>query len=239
MKCHEMNKLLLEHSFGELSIGQQAKLAEHLAVCQACQGEQETLGKLEAALTAQKIADPGEAFWQNLSSQTLARIKTKKESPAEWLYRLISLPRLAYAVGMVGCLMLVMYIFGHRRQPVEIPDNNLVTYQNNIVADAGLWDELLPQDELVNSIWGLDEVEMDTLSMKLAQELNTNDIVRSAVFSPLAVELEADIYQTIDQLDTTELEYVYQSLKPGQASSIQAAPDSLSEKRLKQTSIKV
>ncbi len=208
MDCQKVKELLIEYVDGELRFEQKAILDEHLKACSECRQEREAILKLEGALRSQKIAAPGEAFWQNLSGKTLERIRAKEAMSDRWIDRFILPPRLIYAVGTVACLFLFIYTLSHYFMPERVPEDKLTVSQgtNDLYQEVAA--EFFTTDESAYSIWSLETVELD----ELANTLDVNGLISQAVDYPLYGDMEEDVYQLLDQLDAEDLEYVYQSL---------------------------
>lgn len=201
MDCQKVKELLIEHVAGGLRQEQKASVDEHLRACSGCIKEHEAI----LTLQSQKIADPGEAFWQELSAETLEQIRAKQTAPGKWIDRFVIFPRWAYAVGGVACFF-ILFMLNHYFTPKDkfVVSQSITDIPNELYREVAA--EFFTTDEPSYTIWSLETVELD----ELADTLDVNGLIQQAVDYPL---YEEDVYQLLEQLDADELEYVYQSLE--------------------------
>jgi hypothetical protein len=218
MNCSEIKEFLIAQTFGDLSAEQEAELDKHLALCSECRQEREGILKLKGALQSQRITDPGDAFWRELSISTLERIRAQQASLLRGIYHFVFSPKLAYAVGVVGCLFLFVYMFNHYLLPLSFPKDEPVVQRNNAPETAlyqEMADELLTGAGPAYSVWDLDTVGLNEFSQWLSAQIKIGNQVDEWFAPAIGYSGEEGIYQLIDQLDTEELDYIYQSLKVG------------------------
>jgi hypothetical protein len=215
MNCQDVNERLPEYVAGELPCGQQAEVQRHVEGCPGCKREYERMLKLKRGLQSLKIADPGEAFWQELSAKTLERINAQQVSSLQRMYGFIFSPRVAYAAGVAACLFLFIYMFNQYLLPVSFQRDKAGISQG-IVAEAELYqevlDDLLAGEELASVHWDLSADELDDFSRQLGAEFDLNGLLYNEFQPAVSYQLAEDMYQVIDELDAEELDDVYQSL---------------------------
>ncbi|MBD3336381.1 MAG: hypothetical protein GF355_12780 [Candidatus Eisenbacteria bacterium] len=79
MRCKQALGRLSAYIDGELTLGEEEELRDHLDHCRACAGEQTRLTRTLGLLQSLPEEDPGEAF----NMAVMARIRRADETPAE------------------------------------------------------------------------------------------------------------------------------------------------------------
>jgi hypothetical protein len=208
----------MERLAGELSGKLEIMLRQHLDNCPDCQREYGRSLKLQQGLKSLAVSDPGADFWQSLARKTYAELSNyRRRSPLRQLIDLIFSPRLAYIAGLAGCLVLVIYFSGRYLLPQNYISHKTVVKPE--VTDTGddsyreMLGDLTPFDELAYNYWALDTAELEEVSQRLGEQLESADLVANEFLYSDDYYPIQDLQQLIEQLDTDQLEAAYQSIK--------------------------
>lgn len=118
MKCAECRDLLSPYLDGELKDDERARVAQHLAACDACRHELAALRRLgEFVRNHAPEADPGDSYHRALFQRVMARIESlpvhtpAKPSIVSWLFSRWSV-RLAGGLAVATAILLLALRFG-------------------------------------------------------------------------------------------------------------------------------
>ena len=121
MNCKTIKKrFLLDYTEGNLEPNQKTPVEDHLANCPQCREHFREIQRIASLLKSYTVADPGEAFWDGLSSRIYSRVNSKKPTqrkPWEILQDWMTWKRLVYATTPILLILLVLFPAYHFYQP--------------------------------------------------------------------------------------------------------------------------
>ena len=206
MNCKGIKKRFLIDCLEEgLESDQKTLIEDHLVNCPQCREHFEEIQRIGHLLKSYIVPDPGEAFWDRLSSKIYSRVN--KEQPAQkklWgiLQDWMTWKRLAYAA--VPILLIFLFFPAYY---LYQPHFRKLTHEENILA----------VQEIVNGFPGIEESlvqlpanQLDELLQKVAGLILDTQIL----FAPGSLTgIEWDINEEVSQMHKEKLELLIKSLK--------------------------
>ena len=134
MNCKTIKKrFLLDYMEGNLEPDQRTPVEDHLANCPQCREHFREMQRIASLLQSYIVADPGEAFWDGLSSRIYSRVNSEKPTqrkPWEILQDWMTWKRLVYAATPILLILLVLFpIYHHFYQSHFLKS----THQENVL----------------------------------------------------------------------------------------------------------
>ena len=134
MNCKTIKKrFLLDYMEGNLEPDQRTPVEDHLANCPQCREHFKEIQGIASLLKSYTVADPGEAFWDGLSSRIYSRVNSEKPTqrkPWEILQDWMTWKRLVYAATPILLILLVLFpIYHHFYQSHFLKS----THQENVL----------------------------------------------------------------------------------------------------------
>lgn len=115
MNCKRIKKqFLMDYTEGKLEPNQKTLVDDHLATCSQCRQEFEQIQGIGCLLRSYTVPDPGEAFWDSLSSGIYTRVNSEKptqKKPWEILHEWMTWKRLVYAATPILLILLLFPAF--------------------------------------------------------------------------------------------------------------------------------
>ena len=113
MNCKTIKKqFLTDYLEGNLEPDQKILVENHLANCLQCREHFQEIQRIASLLKSYTVADPGEAFWDRLSSRIYSRVNSEKPAqrkPWEILQDWMTWKRLAYTTTPI--LLMLLFLF--------------------------------------------------------------------------------------------------------------------------------
>lgn len=133
MNCKTIKKqFLADYLEGNLEPDQKILIENHLANCLRCREHFQEIQRIASLLKSYTVADPGEAFWDRLSSRIYSRINTEKHTqkkPWEILQDWMTWKRLAYTTAPILLILLFLFPAYHFYQSHFLK----LTHQENVL----------------------------------------------------------------------------------------------------------
>ncbi|RZB33440.1 MAG: hypothetical protein SRB2_03993 [Desulfobacteraceae bacterium Eth-SRB2] len=133
MNCKRIKKrFLMDYIEGNLEPDQKTLVENHLVNCPQCREHFEEIQRIEHLLKSYAVPNPGEAFWDRLSSGIYLRINTEKPTQKtrwEILHDWMSWKRLAYTAIPILLILLVLFPAYHFYQSHFLK----LTHQENVL----------------------------------------------------------------------------------------------------------
>lgn len=133
MNCKTIKKrFLLDYTEGNLVPNQKAPVEDHLANCPQCREHFQEIQRIASLLESYTVADPGEAFWDGLSSRIYSRVNSEKPTqrkPWEILQDWMTWKRLVYTATPILLILLVLFPIYHFYQSHFLK----LTHQENVL----------------------------------------------------------------------------------------------------------
>ena len=113
MNCKRIKKqFLMDYMEGNLEPDQKTLVEDHLANCLQCHEHFQEIQRIGYLLKSYTVADPGEVFWDRLSSSIYSRVNSEKPTqrkPWEILQDWMSWKRLVYTTTPI--LLILLFLF--------------------------------------------------------------------------------------------------------------------------------
>ena len=133
MNCKMIKKwFLLDYTEGNLEPNQKTPVEDHLANCPQCREHFREIQRIASLLKSYTVADPGEAFWDGLSSRIYSRVNSQKPTqrkPWETLQDWMTWKRLVYTATPILLILLVFFPIYHFYQSHFLK----LTHQENVL----------------------------------------------------------------------------------------------------------
>ena len=117
MNCKTIKKrFLMDYTEGNLEPDQKTLVEVHLLNCLQCREHFQEIQRIASLLKSYTVADPGEVFWDRLSSRIYSRVNSKKPTqrkPWEILQDWMTWKRLVYATTPILLILLVLFPIYH------------------------------------------------------------------------------------------------------------------------------
>ena len=132
MNCETIKKrFLLDYMEERLGPSQKTLVDDHLANCPRCRQEFEQVHDIGRFLRSYTVPDPGEAFWDRLSSKIYSRVSSKKltrKKPWEIVQNWMTWKRLVYAATPI--LLILLFFPAYHLYQSHFRE---LTYQENVL----------------------------------------------------------------------------------------------------------
>ena len=122
----------MDYTEGNLEPDQRILVEFHLLNCLQCREHFQEIQRIASLLKSYTVADPGEAFWDGLSSRIYSRANSEKPTqrkPWEILQDWITWKRLVYTVTPILLILLVFFPIYHLYQS----HFSELTHQENVL----------------------------------------------------------------------------------------------------------
>lgn len=179
--CRPYQALLVNDADGVLDAAGQQRLARHLARCRHCTAAAAALRELPAALRADAVPDPGEAFWrQQRQSISRALRSVPAPQPAGWraavrraaggVQSAHSALRWRYPLALAASAAVAVLVYRIAVQtpaapPAGTPSQLAALDSQAVLAVHELMQTLVPVDEYVPEPSADDESELAALPL--------------------------------------------------------------------------
>ena len=121
----------MDYTEGKLEPNQKTLVDDHLATCSQCRQEFEQIQGIGCLLRSYTVADPGEAFWDSLSSRIYSRVNSEKptqKKPWEIVQNWMTWKRLVYAATPI--LLILLFFPAYHLYQSHFRE---LTYQENVL----------------------------------------------------------------------------------------------------------
>ncbi len=147
MNCKTIKKrFLTDYVEGNLELDQKTLVEDHLANCLQCREHFGEIQRIASLLKSYTVADPGEVFWDGLTSKIYSRVNKKKpaqKKPWEILQEWMTWKRLVYTATPVLLILLLLFPAHHFYQS----HFSEFTSQENVLTVEEIGNEFLLIDE--------------------------------------------------------------------------------------------
>ena len=133
VNCKSIKKqFLTNYMEGNLEPDQKTLVENHLANCPQCREHFREIQGIASLLKSYTVADPGEAFWDGLSSKIYSRVNSEKltqRKPWEILQDWMGWKRLVYTATPILLILFVLFPIYHFYQSHFLE----LTHQENVL----------------------------------------------------------------------------------------------------------
>ena len=133
MNCKTIKKMFLtDYVEGNLELDQKTLVEDHLANCLQCREHFQEIQRITSLLKSYTVADPGEVFWDELTSTIYSRVNKEKptqKKPWEILQDWMTWKRLVYTATPILLILLVLFPIYHFYQS----HFQQLTHQENVL----------------------------------------------------------------------------------------------------------
>ncbi len=211
ISCKKVKKLTSSYSQGLLAPDWAERIESHLSICPDCHQAYQETKKILGLLGQDRLPEPGEGFWNRLSSRIMHQVRLTRPEPVRipWTKKIwgnpFGWPGYAWATALIFILLtpVVIYTIHFKNHPPPLVQ------------------------ELLGNEWrwemGLEAVPpvFDTLSPKESIRLGKRIVARMgrdfSGLSPLAAEdeLSWDVSRSLEGLDKEELNLLIKKIQTG------------------------
>ena len=206
MSCKRIkSRFLMDYMEGNLEPNQKTLVEDHLANCPQCRQEFERIRGICFFLNSYTVADPGEAFWDSLSSRIYSRVNSEElaqKKLREIFYDWMSWKRLVYTATPILLILLLIPAY-HLYQSHFLK----LTHQKYVLTVEEIGNVFFSIEE---SLVQLPANQLDKLQQEVAGLVFDTQIL--AVSGSLN-EIEWDINEEISQMHKEKLKLLVKNLK--------------------------
>ena len=209
--CKKTRELIDVYQQSLLEADPASQVEAHLSECPSCRKAFEETGEVFTLLKKDRLPDPGQLFWNDLSSRIMSQVRlSRPEEKEEPWYKKIWLntfgwPGYAWATALILMLLTPVAIYN-----MQVQGNKKLSIQE-IKSPETKWETgLLPLSAAVESL-------SDNESVRLAKRV----VARMGKDLPgpsrlvMDDELYWDVSRSLEGLDSRELEVLIKKMEPG------------------------
>jgi hypothetical protein len=195
----------MDYMEGNLEPNQKTLVNDHLANCPRCRQEFERIHDIWFLLNFYNVEDPGEAFWDSLSSRIYSRVNSEElaqKKPWEIFHDWMSWKRLVYTATPILLILLLIPTY-HLYQSHFLK----LTHQENVLTVEEIGNGFFSIEE---SLVQLPANQLDKLQQEVAGLVFDTQILAVSGFLN---EMEWDINEEISQMHKEKLKLLVKNLK--------------------------
>jgi hypothetical protein len=219
--CKKFRKLAGEYHQNLLETDRVSEVEAHLSECPFCRKEYKETREILNLLKEDRLADPGPAFWQGLSSRVMTQVNLSRPEFQEtpWTKKVWSnpftWPGYAWATALILILLTPVAIYTIHFQGYKAPSIQEIKGQE-LKLDTGF-------EPLSVAVESLSDHESVQLGKKVVARMG-KDLPEPARLS-VEDEMHWDISRSLEGLNKEELEALIKKMETGKSVGIKEEED--------------
>lgn len=209
--CNKIRELTDEYHQNLLQAGPASQVEAHLSQCPSCRKVYQETGEVLTLLKKDRLPDPGTVFWNDLSTRIMAQVRLdrfeEKETP--WYRKLWIHPfgwqGYAWATALILILLIPVVIYNIHVQGTKSLSIQEMKGQEVMWASGSM-----PLSVVVET---LSDKESINLAKRVVSRLGKD--LPSPGHMMRDDEAHWDIFQSLEGLNTQELEALIKKMGPG------------------------